>query len=116
MDAMFIGCTATYDHDPEFLYAVHSIGHSEPHLRIAEGANCRALQNAIERNQVLIFNWLYDVAARRPALPPTFHRELEPPSPTARPMKQTARCDTTSSTASKRPALAQRHLRMRRVK
>jgi len=75
MDAMFNRCTATDDHDPEFLYAVHSY-HSELHLRIAEGANCRALRNAIDRNQVLIFNWLYDVAARRPALPPTFHREL----------------------------------------
>ena len=30
----------------------------------------------IERNHVLIFNWLFDVAASRPALPPRFHREL----------------------------------------
>lgn len=75
MDAMFNRCLATDDHDPDFLYAVHSY-HSQLHLRIAEGANCRALQGAIERNQVLIFNWLVDVAARRPALPPTFHRDL----------------------------------------
>jgi DNA-binding GntR family transcriptional regulator len=75
MDAMFNRCTATDDHDPEFLYAVHSY-HSQLHLFIAEGADCRALQNAIERNQVLIFNWLYDVAARRPSLPIGFHREL----------------------------------------
>jgi DNA-binding GntR family transcriptional regulator len=75
MDAMFNRCGATDDHDPEFLYAVHSY-HSQLHLRIAEGANCATLQRAIERNQVLIFNWLFDVAARRPALPPTFHRDL----------------------------------------
>jgi DNA-binding GntR family transcriptional regulator len=27
----------------------------------------------IEKNHVLIFNWLFDVAASRPALPPRFH-------------------------------------------
>ena len=30
----------------------------------------------IERNHVLIFNWLFDVAASRPPLPPRFHRHL----------------------------------------
>ena len=75
MDAMFNRCTAAADgDDPDFLYAVHSY-HSDLHLRIAEGAGCGVLQNAIERNQVLIFNWLFDVAARRPMLPPTFHRD-----------------------------------------
>ena len=75
MDAMFNRCTAAADgDDPDFLYAVHSY-HSDLHLRIAEGAACGVLQNAIERNQVLIFNWLFDVAARRPMLPPTFHRD-----------------------------------------
>ena len=30
----------------------------------------------IERNHVLIFNWLFDVAASRPPLPQRFHRDL----------------------------------------
>jgi DNA-binding GntR family transcriptional regulator len=46
------------------------------HLRIAECTGCRALTEAIEKNHVLIFNWLYDVAAQRPPLPSRFHREL----------------------------------------
>ena len=30
----------------------------------------------IEKNHVLIFNWLFDVAASRPPLPTRFHRDL----------------------------------------
>jgi DNA-binding GntR family transcriptional regulator len=74
MDAMF-NRSAGAGNDREFLYAVHSY-HLEFHLRIAEGANCKALKNTIEKNHVLIFNWLFDVAAHRPALPARFHRDL----------------------------------------
>jgi DNA-binding GntR family transcriptional regulator len=74
MDAMFNRC-ASGENDPEFLFAVHSY-HLQLHLRIAECTGCRALRQAIEKNSVLIFNWLFDVAARRPPLPPRFHREL----------------------------------------
>jgi DNA-binding GntR family transcriptional regulator len=73
MDAMFNRSTG--ENDPEFLFAVHSY-HLQFHLRIAECTGCRALCQAIEKNHVLIFNWLYDVAARRPPLPARFHREL----------------------------------------
>lgn len=75
MDAMFNRCFATGENDPEFLYAVHSY-HSELHFRIAECTGCQALRQAIEKNHVLIFNWLYDIAARRPPLPARFHRDL----------------------------------------
>lgn len=75
LDAMFNRCFAGGDNDSEFLYAVHSY-HFQFHLRIAECTGCRALRQAIEKNQVLIFNWLYDTAARRPPLPPRFHHEL----------------------------------------
>jgi DNA-binding GntR family transcriptional regulator len=75
MDALFNRCFAGQENDPDFLYAVHSY-HAELHLRIAECTGCRALRTAIEKNHVLIFNWLYDVAAQRPPLPPHFHREL----------------------------------------
>jgi DNA-binding GntR family transcriptional regulator len=79
MDAMFNRTagsnSAGSDNDRDFLYAVHSY-HLEFHLRIAEGANCRALRQMIEKNHVLIFNWLFDVAAHRPALPGRFHRDL----------------------------------------
>jgi DNA-binding GntR family transcriptional regulator len=74
MDALFNRC-ASGDNDPEFLFTVQSY-HFQLHLRIAECTGCRALRQAIEKNHVLIFNWLYDVAAQRPPLPPRFHREL----------------------------------------
>lgn len=75
VDAMFNRCFSSREPDSEFMFAVHSY-HSEFHLRIAEGTGCRALLAAIERNQILIFNWLYDVAAHRPPLPPRFHYDL----------------------------------------
>ena len=75
LDAMFNQCAHSPEPDREFLHAVHSY-HLEFHLRIADGARCGALQRAIEKNHVLIFNWLFDVAASRPPLPPRFHREL----------------------------------------
>jgi DNA-binding GntR family transcriptional regulator len=75
MDALFNRCFASSDHDSEFLYAVHSY-HAQLHFRIAECTGCRALRQAIERNHVVTYTWLFDVAARRPPLPPSFHRDL----------------------------------------
>jgi|SRR5579875_343452 len=53
--------------------------HLELHIRIAECARCETLWKAIERNQVLLFNFLYDVASNRTFLPPGFHSELVEP-------------------------------------
>jgi DNA-binding GntR family transcriptional regulator len=61
--------------DPEFQYLVHS-EHAKFHMFIAESTGCDLLFRLIESNQVLIHNWLYDVAARRRTLPPRFHRDL----------------------------------------
>jgi len=74
LDAMFQRAANAGD-DRDFLYSVHS-HHLEFHLRIAEFARCGVLRNMIEKNQVLIFNWLFDVASSRPALPVNFHRQL----------------------------------------
>jgi DNA-binding GntR family transcriptional regulator len=75
LDAMFNRSAVGTEHDRDFLHAVHSY-HLEFHLRIAEFARCQVLREMIEKNHVLIFNWLFDVAASRPPLPPRFHREL----------------------------------------
>jgi DNA-binding GntR family transcriptional regulator len=61
--------------DAEFQYLIHS-EHAKFHMFIAESTECDLLFRLIESNQVLIHNWLYDVAARRRTLPPRFHREL----------------------------------------
>jgi GntR family transcriptional regulator, rspAB operon transcriptional repressor len=61
--------------DQELQFVVHT-HHMEFHMRIARYGRCRELTEAIERNQVLIFNWFYDVAAERRSLPPKFHAAL----------------------------------------
>jgi GntR family transcriptional regulator, rspAB operon transcriptional repressor len=61
--------------DEEFLYSVHTY-HVRFHLRVAEMAGNSLLRRAIEREQVLIFNWLFDTAAEQRSLPPRFHADL----------------------------------------
>jgi DNA-binding GntR family transcriptional regulator len=61
--------------DPAFRFQVHS-RHVELHMRIADHAGSGILRQMIERNHVLILNWLFDVAGRRTPLPPGFHSEL----------------------------------------
>ncbi|MFN7995915.1 MAG: GntR family transcriptional regulator [Bryobacteraceae bacterium] len=67
--------SATGDPDRDFLYVVH-VHHMKLHLRIAEYARCPELKEAIERNQVLIYNWFFDVSAERRSLPDRFHQQL----------------------------------------
>jgi GntR family transcriptional regulator, rspAB operon transcriptional repressor len=57
------------------LYHLHQI-HMQFHMRIAECSGCDELCQAIEKNQVLIFNWLYDIALGNPAPVPRWHAQL----------------------------------------
>jgi DNA-binding GntR family transcriptional regulator len=61
--------------DAEFRFAAHS-RHVRFHMSVAEHARSPLLTRAIERNHVLILNWLFDVGARRTPLPPDFHTRL----------------------------------------
>jgi len=61
--------------DREFLFSVNTY-HMGLHLRIAECARCGALRNAIEKEQVLVYNWLYDTAVERRTLASNYHTEL----------------------------------------
>jgi DNA-binding GntR family transcriptional regulator len=61
--------------DRDFLFAAHT-RHMAFHLRIAECARCPALRDAIEKEQVLIFNWLYDTAVQRRSLASDYHATL----------------------------------------
>jgi DNA-binding FadR family transcriptional regulator len=54
---------------------VHS-QHVRLHMFIAQHARSRLLGEMIERNHVLILNWLFDVGARRTPLPRHFHAQL----------------------------------------
>jgi DNA-binding GntR family transcriptional regulator len=61
--------------DSRFMFSVHTY-HMQFHLRIAELAQCPGLTSAIEKAQVLVFNWLYDTAANNNKTPPRFHSNL----------------------------------------
>jgi len=61
--------------DGDFLHSVHAY-HMKFHLQVADGADCKLLRDAIEREQVLVFNWLFDASARRKPLPAKFHSNL----------------------------------------
>jgi DNA-binding GntR family transcriptional regulator len=61
--------------DSRFLFSVHTY-HLQFHMRIAELSRCPGLCRAIEKEQVLIFNWLYDIAANRRTQPEEFHSTL----------------------------------------
>lgn len=61
--------------DSRFLFSVHTY-HMQFHMQIAELAHCSGLRRSIEKEQVLIFNWLYDIAARQRTLPQEFHSTL----------------------------------------
>ncbi len=58
-----------------FLFSVHTY-HMQFHMLIAELAQSPGLMIAIEKERVLIFNWLYDTAAQRKSLPLNFHNKL----------------------------------------
>lgn len=66
---------ATGRSNREFIYRVHDF-HMRFHMTIAESTGCPALCRATEKNQVLVFNWLYDTAAQLVKLPPHFHSDL----------------------------------------
>ncbi len=59
----------------DFLFAVQT-DHMNLHLRIAECARCPVLRDAIEKEQVLVFNWLYETAVKRPTLAADYHTRL----------------------------------------
>src|SRR5271157_1993824 len=63
------------DQDPEFLFAVHGY-HMQFHLRIAEFSGVPALRELIEKNSVLVLNWMYDLLTPQRPLPDRFHSEL----------------------------------------
>ena len=74
VDGLF-GRLAGDGDDPAFQFTVHS-HHVQLHMHIAEHAGSDLLRQMIERNHVLILNWLFDVSGRRTPLPPRFHAEL----------------------------------------
>lgn len=73
VDQLYASCEAVSDKN--FLFIVNTY-HMSLHLRIAECARCRALRDAIEKEQVLIFNCVYDTAVQRRNLASDHHARL----------------------------------------
>jgi len=73
LDALY--CRTGADQDPDFLFAVHGY-HMQFHLRIAEFSGVAALRELIEKNSVLVLNWMYDLLTPQRPLPDRFHSEL----------------------------------------
>jgi DNA-binding GntR family transcriptional regulator len=67
--------SASEKEDSGFLFSVHTY-HMQFHKRIAELTRHPGLLKAIEKEQVLIFNWLYDTATQRKSFPASFHSDL----------------------------------------
>jgi DNA-binding GntR family transcriptional regulator len=66
--------SAAGDKDADFLFQAQMV-HLSFHMRIAECTGCAALCDMLAKNQVLIFNWLYDRAADH-RLPARWHQQL----------------------------------------
>lgn len=73
LDALTERCAAPED-DPEQAFQAQTF-HLSFHIRIAECTGCQALREGLEKNQVLIFNWLYDIAAGHRTAP-KWHQQL----------------------------------------
>ena len=75
LDAAYKKCAGSADVSAQRLYELRDL-HMKFHLRVAEGAHCPFLCQAIEKNQILIFNWFLDRLFGYPGLPQHWHEEL----------------------------------------
>jgi DNA-binding GntR family transcriptional regulator len=74
LDALMQEAGADGGADREKVFQAQSY-HVALHMRIAECTGSTALRDAISKNQILTFNWLYDVASEF-HLPPRWHEDL----------------------------------------
>jgi DNA-binding GntR family transcriptional regulator len=74
LDASYKACASSQPSEQD-LFDLRG-QHMRFHLRLAEGANCPFLYEAIEKNQILIFNWFFDRLFGDPGLPENWHTDL----------------------------------------
>ena len=73
LDALF--SHNTDKSDPEFAFAVQSY-HLQLHMTIAEYSGCAALRDLIEKNNLLVLNWIFDLVRNAISQPVRFHQDL----------------------------------------
>ena len=74
VDQLYASCEAGIS-NRDFLFSVNTY-HMNLHLRIADCARCPVLRDAIEKEQVLVFNWIYETAVKRRSLASDYHARL----------------------------------------
>ena len=75
LDGMFALTSGQDERSREERFKTHKL-HMQFHMRIAQLVECDELFNAIEKNQVLVFNWFYDTAFENEPPPPGWHSRL----------------------------------------
>lgn len=73
VDRLYAACESGASRD--FFFSANTF-HMNLHLRIADCARCPVLRDAIEKEQVLVFNWLYDTTVQRRSLASDYHERL----------------------------------------
>ena len=61
--------------DPTLVFRVNTT-HVSLHMRIAECSGSQALCHLIESNDVLFYNWMFDLVGEQPPVPAHFHSDL----------------------------------------
>ena len=75
VDDLYRKCANSSDLSEEALFELRGL-HMQFHRKIADLAGCPYLLQCIEKNQVFIFNWLYDRFFGRASLPDHWHVDL----------------------------------------
>ena len=75
LDASYNTCASSPGATERELFGLRN-QHMDFHLELAAGARCPLLYEAIEKNQILIFNWFFDQLFGYPGLPNNWHGEL----------------------------------------
>jgi GntR family transcriptional regulator, rspAB operon transcriptional repressor len=97
LDVAYKRCAGTSGASEQQLFDLRD-QHMRFHLRLAECARCPFLYEAIEKNQILIFNWFFDRLFGYPGLPDNWHSELaqvlaqNDPEAADRAMRRHVRC------------------------
>ena len=75
VDDLYRECAGSQDVPEQTLFKLRDL-HMRFHRRIAEFAGCPYLLQCIEKNQIYVFNWLYDRFFGRASLPDDWHVDL----------------------------------------
>jgi DNA-binding GntR family transcriptional regulator len=75
LDAAYNACATSPSASERQLFELRN-QHMNFHLELAAGARCPFLHEAIEKNQILIFNWFFDQLFGYPGLPNNWHGDL----------------------------------------